>query len=127
MTFFQDFPPFMEHRPVVQLVAVEEGHHPREFIHVGHQEIPLGDHKLYAAQEIQRAVSEAYEEHAKPQEEGLEKVFERLGYVFSHQDGSHHIYTRPGSPRPVVIPAYGQVPVFIIQRNLRTAGATRDQ
>src|SRR5262245_31982547 len=40
--------------------------------------IPLGDHQLYAAQEIKRAVSEAYEEHAKPQEEGLEKVYERF-------------------------------------------------
>ncbi|PWK63839.1 AAA family ATPase [Aminobacter sp. AP02] len=40
--------------------------------------IPLGEHQLYAAQEIQRAVTEAYEEHAKPQEEGLEKVFERF-------------------------------------------------
>ena len=40
--------------------------------------IPLGEHELYAAQEIQRAVSEAYEEHAKPQEEGLEKVYERF-------------------------------------------------
>ena len=57
----------------------------------------------------------------------LAKVFERLGYVFSHQEGSHRIYTRAGSPRPVVIPAYGEVPVFIIQRNLHTAGATRDQ
>lgn len=40
--------------------------------------IPLGDHQLYAAQEIKRAVSEAYEEHAKPQEEGLGKVYERF-------------------------------------------------
>ncbi len=40
--------------------------------------IPLGEHELYAAQEIQRAVTEAYEEHAKPQEDGLEKVFERF-------------------------------------------------
>jgi hypothetical protein len=40
--------------------------------------IPLGEHQLYAAQEIKRAVSEAYEEHAKPHEEGLEKVFERF-------------------------------------------------
>ncbi|RWD50306.1 MAG: ATP-binding protein, partial [Mesorhizobium sp.] len=39
--------------------------------------IPLGDHKLYAAQEIQRAVAEAYEEHEKPQEDGLMKVYER--------------------------------------------------
>jgi hypothetical protein len=40
--------------------------------------IPLGDHDLYAAQEIQRAVAEAYEEHAKPQEDGLMKVYERF-------------------------------------------------
>lgn len=40
--------------------------------------IPLGEHELYAAQEIQRAVTEAYEEHAKPQEDGLEKVYDRF-------------------------------------------------
>jgi len=39
--------------------------------------IPLGPHKLYAAQEIQRAVTEAYEEHEKPREDGLIKVYER--------------------------------------------------
>ncbi|MGX5826922.1 ATP-binding protein [Mesorhizobium sp. 43Arga] len=40
-------------------------------------EIPLGKHELYAAQEIKRAVEEAYEEHEKPQEDGLIKVYER--------------------------------------------------
>ena len=40
--------------------------------------IPLGEHQLYAAQEIQRAISEAYEGHAKPQEDGLMKVYERF-------------------------------------------------
>ncbi|MBN9237574.1 MULTISPECIES: AAA family ATPase [Phyllobacteriaceae] len=40
--------------------------------------IPLGDHELYAAQEIQRAVTEAYGEHAKPREDGLVRVFERF-------------------------------------------------
>lgn len=40
--------------------------------------IPLGDHTLYAAQEIQRAVQTAYEEHSKPQEEGLKKVYDRF-------------------------------------------------
>jgi hypothetical protein len=40
--------------------------------------IDLGDHELYAAQEIQRAVAEAYEEHSKPQEDGLVKVYERF-------------------------------------------------
>ncbi|MER9842594.1 ATP-binding protein [Mesorhizobium australicum] len=40
-------------------------------------EIPLGEHELYAAQEIQRAVTEAYEEHEKPREDGLVRVYER--------------------------------------------------
>ncbi|KQU76677.1 AAA family ATPase [Aminobacter sp. DSM 101952] len=40
--------------------------------------IPLGEHELYAAQEIQRAVTEAYEEHEEPQEDGLMKVFDRF-------------------------------------------------
>jgi len=40
--------------------------------------IPLGEHQLYAAQEIQRAVQNAYEEHSKPQEEGLKRVDDRF-------------------------------------------------
>jgi hypothetical protein len=40
--------------------------------------IPLGEHDLYAAQEIQRAVADAYEGHDKPQEDGLIKVYERF-------------------------------------------------
>jgi energy-coupling factor transporter ATP-binding protein EcfA2 len=38
-------------------------------------DIPLGDHDLYAAQEIQRAVSESYAGYARPQEPGLISVF----------------------------------------------------
>lgn len=44
--------------------------------------IPLGEHDLFAAQEIRRAVSLAYDEHSKPQEEGLQKVHER--YLDQH-------------------------------------------
>ena len=41
-------------------------------------EIPLGDHKLYAAQQIQRAVAEEYGSYAKPHEDGLLKVYDRF-------------------------------------------------
>ena len=34
--------------------------------------------------------------------------------------------TRPGLPRPLVIPDYAEVPVFIIRNNLRTAGLSRE-
>jgi SpoVK/Ycf46/Vps4 family AAA+-type ATPase len=40
--------------------------------------IPLGDHALYAAQEIKRAVAESFERHSRPVEVGLERVFERV-------------------------------------------------
>ena len=40
--------------------------------------IELGDHNLYAAQEIQRAVSQEYESYAKPHEDGLVKVYDRF-------------------------------------------------
>jgi len=41
-------------------------------------DIPLGDHDLYEAQVIQKAVSEAYETLSKPQEEGLLGVYNRF-------------------------------------------------
>ncbi|MEM7464808.1 MAG: AAA family ATPase, partial [Pseudomonadota bacterium] len=40
--------------------------------------IPLGKHDLFEAQVIQRAVSEAYDAHSKPKEEGLIAVYERF-------------------------------------------------
>ncbi len=40
--------------------------------------IPLGDHDLFAAQEIRRAVAASFEGHGKPQEEGLLEVWDRV-------------------------------------------------
>ena len=40
--------------------------------------IPLGDHTLFAAQAIQKAVEEAYEEHDKPEEAALLQVWEKF-------------------------------------------------
>ena len=42
------------------------------------------------------------------------------------QEGSHRSYVKPGVARPVVIPTYKEVPVFIIRNNLKTAGLSRD-
>ena len=38
-------------------------------------DIPMGDHELYAAQEITRAVARSFEAHNRPQEAGLETVY----------------------------------------------------
>jgi len=37
------------------------------------------------------------------------------------------IYTKSGILRPVVIPKYKNIPVFIIKNNLRSGGITRDR
>lgn len=39
-------------------------------------DIPLGEHELYAAQQIQRAVSASFERHGRPHEAGLLRVWE---------------------------------------------------
>ena len=57
----------------------------------------------------------------------LEAVFESAGFRFVRQEGSHRSYVKEGVARSVVIPAYKQVPVFIIRNNLKTAGLSRDE
>jgi len=37
------------------------------------------------------------------------------------------IYTKPGNIRPLVIPMYDEVAVFIIKSLLRTAGMSRER
>ncbi len=39
-------------------------------------DIPLGEHELYAAQQIQRAVAASFERHGRPHEAGLLRVWE---------------------------------------------------
>jgi hypothetical protein len=41
-------------------------------------EVPLGEHDLYGAQEIKRAVARSFEAHNQPQEPGLAEVFGRV-------------------------------------------------
>jgi len=57
----------------------------------------------------------------------LAAIFERDGFVFDRQRGDHLIYTKPGVIRPLVIPAFHEVPVFIIKNLLRTAAMTRER
>ena len=57
----------------------------------------------------------------------LAKVFEAAGYTCTRIEGDHLIFTRVGAIRPVVIPRYAEVPVFIIKNNLRAAGLSREE
>jgi predicted RNA binding protein YcfA (HicA-like mRNA interferase family) len=57
----------------------------------------------------------------------LAAVFEADGFMCVRIEGDHMVFTKPGVIRPVVIPRYAAVPVFIIKNNLRTAGISRDR
>ncbi|MCB9383396.1 MAG: type II toxin-antitoxin system HicA family toxin [Bryobacterales bacterium] len=54
-------------------------------------------------------------------------IFERDGFRQVRQEGSHIVLKKAGMLRPLVIPAYGTVPVFIIRNNMRTAGMDRER
>ena len=41
-------------------------------------DIPLGDHEVFAAQEIKKAVAASFESHSRPHEDGLLEVYERV-------------------------------------------------
>lgn len=59
------------------------------------------------------------------------KVFERfvlfIGCKFEREKGDHRIYWRSDLKRPVVIPRYKNLPVFIIRNNLRILGIDPDE
>lgn len=57
----------------------------------------------------------------------LVKVFEAEGFKKVRQKGDHLIYTKESVLRPIVIPAYKEVPVFIIKNNLKAAGISRER
>lgn len=55
----------------------------------------------------------------------LIKVFEKQNFILARRRGDHLYYIKPGIKRPVVIPAVRDVPVFIIDNNLKTAVISR--
>lgn len=57
----------------------------------------------------------------------LVRIFTRDGFTFVRQKGDHLSFTKPGIKRPLVIPAYKQVPVFIIRGLMDTAGMSRER
>jgi len=57
----------------------------------------------------------------------LVRVFELSGFVLDRIEGDNLVYVKEGIKRPVVIPTYKQVPVFIIKNNLRSARISREE
>jgi hypothetical protein len=54
------------------------------------------------------------------------RVFEKAGFDCVRIEGDHYVYTKMGIARPIVIPDWREIPVFIIKNNLRSANITRE-
>lgn len=50
------------------------------------------------------------------------RVFEAAGCKYVRTQGDHLVYRFPGAMRPVVIPKYREIPVFIIRNNMKIVG-----
>jgi len=57
----------------------------------------------------------------------LMRVFEKAGFTCVRIEGDHHVYTKKGVARPIVIPNWPEIPVFIIRNNLRSANISREE
>ena len=57
----------------------------------------------------------------------LRKIFEKAGFKCVRIQGDHYVYIKQGVMRPVVIPNWPEVPVFIIKNSMRTAGMSRER
>jgi len=57
----------------------------------------------------------------------LVRVLEIEGFALLRERGDHMIFSRPGILRPLVVPRYDPLPVFIIKNVLRSAQISREK
>ena len=57
----------------------------------------------------------------------LLKVLELDGAIVVGQTGDHIELSKPGAIRRLVVPKYKNIPVFIIENNIKTAGISRNR
>ena len=57
----------------------------------------------------------------------LLKIFQAEGCVVVGKTGDHLELKKEGAKRRIVIPKYKDIPVFIIENNLKTAGISRSR
>ena len=57
----------------------------------------------------------------------FEKFLLFVGCKFKRQKGDHRIYIRSDLNRPIVVPRYSPLPIFIVRNNLRVLGLSLDE
>jgi predicted RNA binding protein YcfA (HicA-like mRNA interferase family) len=55
------------------------------------------------------------------------RVLKHEGFILARERGDHMVFTKAGVARPIVVPRYDPLPVFIIKNVLRTAGISRER
>jgi predicted RNA binding protein YcfA (HicA-like mRNA interferase family) len=55
------------------------------------------------------------------------RVLEAEGFALVRERGDHMIFSKPGVLRPLVVPRYDALPIFIIKNALRTAQISRER
>ena len=55
------------------------------------------------------------------------RILEHEDFALARERGDHMVFTKPGINRPVVVPRYDPLPVFIIKNVLRTARIPRER
>jgi predicted RNA binding protein YcfA (HicA-like mRNA interferase family) len=55
------------------------------------------------------------------------RVLEQEGFSLVREHGDHMIFTKPGIQRPVLVPRYDPLPVFIIKNILRSARISHER
>lgn len=55
------------------------------------------------------------------------QVFERLGWVFDRQRGSHVVLTKPGAKKTIVVPTRREIPKGTLRSLIRDAEITVDE
>lgn len=59
--------------------------------------------------------------------ENLHEAVQILLEEIDKKGGDHLVYQKEGILRPIIIPKYKQIPEFIILKNLKTAGISREE
>ena len=57
----------------------------------------------------------------------FEKFLLYVGCEYKRQKGDHRVYWRAGLNRPIILPTYKNLPIFIIRNNLRPLGISVDE
>lgn len=57
----------------------------------------------------------------------FEKFLLYVGCKFKRQKGDHRVYWRSDLKRPVILPTYRSLPIFVIRNNLRTLGVGHEE